>query len=169
MSESEEPQENNSTLKRNIILGIIALVIIFFVGRCAIESIQKDTVGSEQELMDIDIQPTNQVSGQQTPTKSSSTIVFVDGSLWEVLELENEVILDPNGRLYDRGKFKNIETGETIFGKCQAPGWNDPYIGMVYQIHVFTNETYGVLNYVLLVPVDEDPNDPYQRFMVIEE
>lgn len=153
-----------SVKKRLLILGLL-LFVILAVGFYVVKNIK-----SEDRLLDIqDPIGTSTVDTSQASILSSTTIApssSFNGSLWKVVLLEDLVIYDPNGFVYDRGTFENIQSGEIITGQCVAPGWNDPEVGKLYRLQIFTDAVYPELNYKLLIPLDEDLNDPYQRFNV---
>ncbi len=97
-------------------LILIALVSIFAFGFC--RQFQKNT--GITQIQGVMAQNPNGVIVNQVDVPISDQ--------WELIQFENEAI-EVDGKLYDKGWFKNVSTGEVIEARCLDPTATDPIEG----------------------------------------
>lgn len=160
--------KKNILIGSGILLGLIILCLtIFLISR------PKGPTPREEIQKAFELQSTPAVLGTPTvnPTPVTTTItpeaeatIIVDnvsmpvsGTTWTIYQIVYQAY-EKDGYKYDVGTFWNTKTGETLTAHCAEPNWPSPPLGTVYKI----NEA-GVL-----IPVSENPQNPFQRFIFIK-
>jgi hypothetical protein len=103
----------------------------------------------------IPAQNTQVVSGEKIPPPYNN-VTLPPGSEWTVIIID-KLAWHNKGYVYDVATFADGK-GRFFLAHCAEPGWKSPKEGVT---------TYRLNTWGVLAPINEDPTDRFQRFIVM--
>jgi len=140
-----------------VLLIVVILSLIFFATR----PVRTESTVSVRPAQLVSTQIAQ--TPQATPTLVATQVVepakppLAAGSIWVVYQIVYQAHHIETFS-YDVATFTNIETRETLTAHCAEPSWPSPPLGTKYRLN-----SIGVL-----IPLTENANRPYQRFILLE-